>query len=295
MIAAAWSAVGGAVLLLIGVANLSSVAISPDGHRYLAAGAGRPVPHPFAGRWLLPRVLGAAPGRWQWSTRLHLLALPPLTTLWLEPWIADQTARTVGGLMVCGLTGLWRSSLFRPVLVEAPAMAWSLGCAVLLQHGWWAPALAAAIVAAAIKETSPLFAACFAWHPLPLAALAVSAGLRLAVRTGPDPMGEEELLAHPVRTGLLSHMDRWFSLRELLLPWGAGTLALLAVDASFTPMLVTAVVIGYGQLLVATGTVRLYQWAFPPVLLGAVSVIPPRWLVAALAVHLLNPWAGPGR
>jgi hypothetical protein len=291
----AWVFLGGGVLAALGYVNLSTMEISPDGRRYLAAGAGRAVPYPFALRWLLPWICEASVRRWQVCAIVHLLALPPLTTLWLSFWIHDDVLLTVGGLLMCGLAGIWRIQLHRPVLVDSPAVAWSLGAAVLVQHEMWVAALLAVVVAGSIKETAPVFAACYAWHPLLLLGLLAPLVRRLISTPGPDPMGEESLLRHPLRAGTLSHMDRWFDARSMIAPWGAGVLAVLATDQRIIPMVVITTVLAYAQLLFATGTVRLYQWAAPPVVLAAVGVIPAGWAVAVLLAHLLNPWPGPGR
>jgi hypothetical protein len=58
---------------------------------------------------------------------------------------------------------------------------------------------------------------------------------------------------------------------------------------------VITTVVAYGQLLVATGTARLYQWAAPPVVLGAATVIPARWAIGIPGLHQFNPWAGEGQ
>ncbi len=80
----------------------------------------------------------------------------------------------------------------------------------------------------------------------------------------------------------------------MVTPWGVCVAGLFAGDASILPMLVLTLVLAYGQLLVATDTVRLYQWGAPPLILGTVLVLPTWALGLALVPHLLNPWAGRG-
>jgi hypothetical protein len=149
-------------------------------------------------------------------------------------------------------------------------------------------------VAGSIKETSPIFAACYAWNPVPLLGLVVPLVRRLTSTPGSDPMNEESMLRHPLRAGVLSHKERWFDIRTMAAPWGAALLAVLTTDARIIPMLAVTVILAYAQLLIATGTVRLYQWAAPPMVLAAVGVIPGEWAVFALLFHLLNPYAGTG-
>jgi hypothetical protein len=133
-----------------------------------------------------------------------MVMLPPLLTLWLQPWITDARLRIAGGLLVCGFSGIWRMQLHRPVLVDAPAMAWSIGAALLFQHHLWYLGIACSAVAGSIKETAPGFAACYAWNPLCLIGLLVPVVRGLLARPGADPVGEESLLRDPVRAGRLS-------------------------------------------------------------------------------------------
>jgi hypothetical protein len=293
--AVAWSLAGSVALAWLGYLNLPTMSVSMDGRRYLHAGARQPVPFPFALRWLLPLLCGASVRRWQLLTAAHLVILPPLVTLWIEPWIADDRLRVAGGLLVCGFAGVWRTSLARPVLVDAPAMTWSLGAAILFQHHLWYLGILASLVAGSIKETAPVFAACYAWNPLGLLGLLAPIARRLTVRAGSDPVGEESLLRDPLRTGRLSHMGRWLSPASMLAPWGAAVLAVFTTDPAIIPGLVITTAAAYGQLLFATGTARLYQWAAPPVALAAATVIPARWAIGVLVLHLFNPWAGDGR
>jgi len=290
----AWSLAGSVALAWLGYINLPSMSVSMDGRRYLHAGTRQRVPFPFALRWLLPLLCGASVRRWQLCTMAHLVILPPLVTLWMEPWIADDRLRIAGGLLVCGFAGIWRINLIRPVLVDAPAMTWSVGAAILFQHHLWYLGILGSLVAGSIKETAPVFAACYAWNPLGLLGLLAPIVRGLTARAGSDPVGEESMLRDPLRAGRLSHMGRWLDPASMVAPWGAGVLAAFTTDPAIIPSLVITTVLAYGQLLVATGTARLYQWAAPPVVLGAATVIPARWAIGILVLHQFNPWAGEG-
>lgn len=292
MIAAACTLVAAVGLLALGVLNWPVVAISPDGRRYLAAGAGKAVALPFALRWLLPKVCGASITRWRLCTLCHLALLPPLVAIWLSPWIAQPGLRVVGGLLICGLPGVWRIHIRWPVLIDGAAMAWSLGAAILLERGFWPAGVAAALIAGCIKETAPVFAACYAWNPVALVGLAAPLLRRLTATVGEDLFGQQRLLADPFLASRLYHAGKWFDPLAIATPWGVGLLAVLTTDRRIVPILVVTLVLAYAQVLVATDTSRLYQWAAPPVILGTVSVVPPRFVAALLLVHLLNPWAG---
>ncbi|MFI7114482.1 hypothetical protein ACIBK9_49795 [Nonomuraea sp. NPDC050227] len=281
----------GTFLVLLGMMNVIP-AISPDGRRYLSAGRGEPVSMPFALRWLLPTLCRDRIALWRWSTTLHLLALPVLVTIWLEPWIPDARLRVTGGLMICGLSGVWRIHLRWPVLVDAAAMTWAVAAAVAFQKGMPILGVGLALVSGSIKESGPVFAACYAWNPLALVALVGPLARRLTVRTGEDLMGQPHVTHQPLIASRVHHLGKWFDPKVMILPWGAGVLAVLAEDARFLPMLIVTLALAYGQTVIATDTSRLYQWAAPPVILAAVSVIPDEWAIALLIAHLFNPWAG---
>jgi hypothetical protein len=198
--------------------------------------------------------------------------------------------------MVCGLSGVWRIHLRWPVLVDASSMTWAIGSAIAMQHRYQVLGVALSLVAGCIKETGPVFAACYAWNPLPLIGLVAPILRRLTVSVGTDIFDEQEasILAHPVRAGLSSHRGKWLDPFTMLTPWGIGIIASITSDLTILPMLLTTVALGYGQLLVATDTVRLYQWAAPPVILASMTVVPPVLALPALLIHFINPWSGDG-
>jgi len=283
-------------LYVIGRVRHPGIQVTLDGRRYLAMGGGRPGAMPFALRWLLPAVCGSSVARWRRCTAIHMVLMPVLVSIWLSHWIQDALLLAVGGLLVCGLPGVWRIHLRWPVLVDVTAMTWAVGSAIALQHHYYVLGVALALVAGCIKESGPIFAACYAWHPLALVGLAAPALRRLVAPVGPDIFDEQEasILAHPLRAGLAAHAGRWFDLRVMLTPWGVGLLGGLITPRSTFPMLIITLMLAYGQLLVATDSVRLYQWAAPPLILATISVVPPEFAVVALLVHLLNPWSGDG-
>jgi hypothetical protein len=180
------------------------------------------------------------------------------------------------------------------VLVDPAALCWALLAAVLSLYGMWPAALAVALVAAAMKETTPVFAACFCLNPLLLLALTGPLVRRLSSRGGEDTHNSKAL-ADPIGSARRAHAEHLFDPAVMLAPWGIGVLAVLAHDRTIAVIVALAVLLGYGQLFAAVNTVRLYQWAGPAVALAAASVLPPGWEPAALLVHLFNPLAGGGR
>lgn len=293
---AAWGTVTGvsAGLLAAGVYNEQERELSSDGDRYWSMGEGKRVPYPFAFRWLVPLLCGNSWVRWRACTYLHLLALPVLTAVWLRPQVPREGLAVLGGLMMCGLPGLWRNHLRRPVLVDPVALVWAIGAAILIQYELWLPAVLVVIVAAGAKETAPVFAACFAWHPLPLVGLVVPLVRRLLIAPGADTH-HSRALAEPFAAARDSHAGRMLAATTMLAPWGMGLLAVLNRDTRTVAMLVVVLALAYGQLIVAVNHTRLYQWAAPVVLLAAVAHVPDGYEAAVLAAHVFNPWAGDGR
>ena len=219
------AAAGGVVLRSLGRRREPHPELSPDGRRYLAMAAGRPAPFPFALRWLLPALCSTSLRRWRWCTALHLGALPPLVAYWL--WV-EGTAAVVcvaGGLMVCGLPGVWRLYLRWPVLVDPAAMAWALASAVFAEHRLWLPAVGAALIAGSMKESAPLFAACYAWHPAALVGLVAPLVRAATTRWGDDVEGDDWILDHPILASRREHKGRWFAPGLMLAPWGMCLLA----------------------------------------------------------------------
>jgi hypothetical protein len=183
---AATTSIGALALLGLGRYREQDTEISSDGDRYLTMGGGGAVPYPFMWRWLIPALCRTSIARWRLCTDLHLAFLPVLTAVYIAHWQVRPTAAVVGGLLVCGFPGIWRINIRRPVLVDPAALCWALFAAVLSLYGMWPVALAVALVAAAMKETAPAFAACFCLNPLLLLALAGPLIRRLSSRGGED-------------------------------------------------------------------------------------------------------------
>lgn len=250
--------------------------VTPDGHRYLTLTETR-VPRPFHFRWLIPTICRQSPLRWKVSTYLSVAALAPLAWWYTgSPWMA-----------VCvwlpGIQFNWR----HPVLVDAPGMALALLAAVL----WpvcWPVAVAVVLVAGMVRETAPVWSAVYAWNPLLLVGL-VPVAIRALQRPGPDPCGRDADLAHPIRSSVAAHRNRWLDPYAMVTPWGPLVVSVLAL----TPQLAVALAAGYAQLLVATDSVRLFQWAWPPVALAVVHVAP-AWLPLIAVGIVFNPWKGDG-
>ena len=141
------------------------------------------------------------------------------------------------------------------------------------------------------RETAPVWAAIFAFSPIPLVGLVV-VGLRWLQRQGSDVLDEQNawILKHPLKAALIFHHELWLDPRTMVAPWGG----LLAGLAFLDLRLGVALVAGYAQLLVATDSVRLYQWAAPALALACAHGLP-AWALPFIALSIVfNPWKGSG-
>lgn len=268
----------------------------PDAARYIALARGERVPRPFHLRWLLPKLCETSPTLW-WSV---FLGSWPVAAAGFVGWrlaAGDPWQLAVAGAcLLLALPGILGPRAVIPVGVDMPATALSLVGVALIEWGHPARVVAGVMVlmvATAIRETSPVWAALWSWSVWPLIALCVVAGRALVAKTGPDPLGPkfDEIAAHPVRAALSAHAGRWRDGWLLVAPWGVCVLALVGSDWRLWLVLALA----YGQLLIATDSVRLFQHAAGPVMAaGAVQVVPMSWLPLLVAVHVVW-WRKPER
>lgn len=260
------------------------MSLSPDGVRYLALAGGERVPRPFHFRWLAPSLLGTDEERWRRALIPTSIALA-LSGVQYAGWIA---------LAAVGLTGLrinWRL----PVLVDLHAMSWALIAANVARYDVRV-AVCCALIAGCVKETSPVFAALYAWNPWLLLALAAPA-VRALWKPGPDPLEQiapgslaVRALTHPILAAREAHAGRWFDPRLWVLPWGG----LLAGFYAPTWQVGATLAAAYGQCLIATDTIRLYVWAWPALAAHAGDVVPVGWWPLLIVATVWNPFAGDG-
>ena len=259
--------------------------LTPDSARYLTV---RTPPAPFHLRVLIPWLCGHSAIRWYVATWVGSALIALGTALMAPGWPGIAAAA-----LVLALPSV-RFSLSHVVLVDMAALGLATTSAGLAVHGWIIPALIVALLAGAAKETAPVFAALFAWNPLLLVGLVVPAIVKLVRTPGTDVLNEPEhawILAHPIQAGRKYHHRMVVDAMPVLLtPWGACILALGAPSLQLGATLVVA----YGQLFVATDTVRLYQWAAPVVAVSATSAVDPRWWPLMVLVTLFNPFRGDG-
>lgn len=265
--------------------------LGPDAARYWYAAEGRHLPRPFHLRWALPRLCGHDLTRWwaAWGAGWLLAAAGMFALLADHGW---QTA-AAGTVLLLALPGFIGPSVTIPIGVDIPATGLALCGAALCHHDWWHVGILVIAASACIRETTPIWAALWVWSPVPLIALAAPLIAHVLVDRGPDPLGDkfQQIADHPVRAGLTYHQGRWRDAWLMVAPWGVCLAALVSPS---WPLLLT-LAIAYGQLLIATDTVRLYQHAAGPAMAAAAATqIPTAWLPLALAVHVVW-WRTPER
>lgn len=253
--------------------------LTPDGVRYLSL-VGRRGARPFHLRFGLPLVLRRNVTAWMWCSRLAIVAFGVLVAVYAgSPWMACAA-------FLPGVVFSWR----HPVLVDAMGMMLALLAAVL----WpvlWPAAIVVVLLAGCVRETAPVWAAIYAWNPVMLIGL-LPVIVRAFQRAGTDVLDDENawILRHPIRASRKYHRGLWLDPMVMVAPWGA----LLVGLRSFDVQLGVALAVGYGQLALATDSVRLYQWA-APVLAAATARSVPGWALPFVALGVVfNPWKGQG-
>lgn len=258
--------------------------VTPDGLRYLHPSP----PAPFHRRALLPWLCGEDPRRWLIQAWVGYALLLVGTWGLVGGWQGVAAAA-----LVAPLPGILLGIRF-PVLVDLGALGMATSAAALWVNGIEWAAIVLVVLAGAAKESAPVFAGAFAWSPWLLVGLAAPLLIGLIRKPGAMPeMGDEHqwILDHPIKASRKYHDGMLRSLSPaLLLPWGACVVALAAPSWQLAAVLALA----YGQLLIATDTVRLYQWAAPTVAIAATQAVEPQWWPVLIALTVFNPLRGDG-
>ena len=252
---------------------------SPDGAYYLAMAAGQRVPPPYSRRWLVPLIARLTRMRWEAFSAIAFLAVGPL--------MYELTGQLWCVWLCAWLPGFAINVRF-PVLVDQVAFSLMLGAAVAYQHGNLPVAMALLGLSGQAKESAPFFglALCLSWW---MAAVAVlSAGVAILVGKRMGAPKDRDFMLRPFMVAMTKHdpLD-W---KEMVLPWGGVAVlgAAMLVTGSYTTMAAcmaaASLVMGYGQLLMANDSVRLYQWAAPAVLVW-MAPYHSAWMVLVLVAH----------
>jgi len=262
--------------------------LGPDASRYILAGAGHRVARPFNLRWLLPAVCRQVPRRW-WIVWYASWPVAAGGLAWWGYEAGLEPARWVAlPVLVLALAGVWGPHVVRPVGVDLPGLAVAAVAVAALEAGWWPLALILILVAASVKESMPVWAALWAWHPLLLVGLVVPLVVSFIRRPEIDEVTAQPVLLavhdHPIRTAFEHRNGHWRDAWWMVAPWGACLAALYAPSVRVGAVIAAA----YAQLFVATDTVRLLHTAAGPALaFAAVQVFPIEWLALICALHVV--------
>ena len=272
--------------------------VGPDAARYWFAASGLPVPRPFHVRRVVPRLLGPNPRRW-WI--MWAVSWPTLTAgmVWWRLTAGDPIGLAlVAAALLVALPGILGPAVSIPVQLDLPATAVTVvGVALFEQHRPVGTVAAVVVfaVAASMRETSPIWAALWAWTPIPLVALVVPAVIAWCSTPAPvDPLGDKftDIAKHPVRSAFTAHRGQWRDAGIMLVPWGACLAAL------YGPSWHTVAVVAAAHLVLfaATDTVRLVHHAAGPwVAVAAAHTIPARWAPVAVIAGSVTWWRTPVR
>lgn len=171
--------------------------------------------------------------------------------------------------LVLGLPVLRQSFRF-PVLTDQAALA---ALAVSAATGRWE----FAAIGGLFNEKCPVFGAVLV-SPLALVGLIPAFALHLA---GEKPLpGDPEWLKHPLKEGWRM-IGRLAEPRISVLPWGGALLGFQHLDFRGW----ASVLLGYGQLVAAQDSARLYMYSFLPV----VRAVQPPLLPLAALLCWVNP------
>lgn len=264
---------------------MRQIRLGPDASRYWLMAQGASVARPFYLRWLLPKVCGTDPRRWwlAWGVSWPLIAGG--VAVMTSHRGATGTQALAAAVLCIALPGVWGPVVVRPVGVDLPAMALGVWAAAAASYGLWWVAIPLALAAACVKESAPVWAALWAWHPLLLVALLAPAIRALVASPALDEVTANPTLRaihdKPIHTALSAR--QWRNAWVMVAPWGVCLAALY--DPSVAVCVTLAV--AYLQLIVATDTVRLVHTAAGPTMaIAAAMTIPTPWLLLAVVAHV---------
>ncbi len=194
--------------------------------------------------------------------------------------IASMLGGWKASLLFVTLPGVWFCAV-HPTTVDGPAMLLAWLSALAFQRGWIPLACATSALSGLMHERGPVFAALYAWSPLPLLGLAVPLlmGLRRPALLGATAgLAERRLLGHSLPAALLAHRPFNDLANPAGLLWSLRGLPLIAAYLGASPVAWVSLGVAYASRLLGTDTARFLMWAAPPLCAGANDA--PLWMVA---------------
>lgn len=231
-----------------------------DGRRYTSS---KPQPSPFHRRWCgWPRWLLIA------CSYVGVVFVAATLGAW---WQA---------LVFVTLPGVWFVAT-RPTTVDAPAMALAWASALLIPRNPYAATFLACL-AGCVHERGPVFAALYAWHPLPLVGLVAIGWWRKPA----PPDGDRFVGLSSIRETICVHKPTqdWLSWKQ----WIFATRGLVPLAAlSGVPLSAWgAFAVAGASRIVATDNSRIVLWGAPALIVAMHDV--PMWAVAAHALSFVR-------
>lgn len=271
--------------------------LSPDERFYMNPKEKPPAPYVY--RWL-PRLLFVKNhGAWRWASRLSMFLCGPLLYEVLVMWGLEPQQALLGVWLFVGFNGVFGINHLFLGLVDQLGMVFMLASTLAALKGQVVMSAILALIGGSCSERTPVFAAISAMSFWPLIGIISPILARKFIEPGPIPLPNNPKafwwLKTPVmNVGKKTNGPRIMDWKMMILPWGACAilLPLGCTEASLELLFSAAIalVVGYGQLRIATDTHRLYQWAFVPVL--AISVLSvPLWAYPLIIV--LHPFLKP--
>jgi hypothetical protein len=138
------------------------------------------------------------------------------------------------------------------------------------------------------KESCFVYSTLISWNPYAvLGAVPVLIRYLTYKSNDKDILNGEQILKHPLQSGIKFHREKILDMKLMLLTWGAGLASVFGVW-DFKQLI--TVLVAYGSQLFATDTQRIYMWCFPCIIAVTVTVIPEAYYVPAVLATWFNPF-----
>ena len=261
-----------------------------DSKRYFAMGRGILQYPPFHKRWLLPYLFKYRDKAWISSTLMIVSLLPVVTYLYLTSLGLTTAQAFFGSMLVLGLNGIYKMNVLHPILVDSYAIFFSLLSAISFLNGNILTGIMFSVIGGCIKESTPVFSFLFGFNALALLGFVSPILCRwYSPHADKDMLGRHGRLDDFIKTSDVLHKGRWFHPAVMLAPWGVCLIALLSTPPVLYWVML-ALLVSYGQVVIATDSVRLYQQSFPVLVYAACLLVPAQFYLILVLVHWLNPY-----
>ena len=255
---------------------------SPDSKRYFAMGSGITQINPFNLRWLLPFICRNNITAWNVFNIGSLILIPVVMYMLLIVKGYSETQSLIGCALVCGLSGVMLVNYIAKYLTDSFGMLMVLCSAIAFQLNNPIAGIIFSCIGSMANEKVFIYSALTSWN-----SLALIGGIPVLIRyllvkpAKTDYLGDTEQLKHPLKLAHQFHKNRYFS---IVLVWGVCILAL----NDMTLQLALTLFVAYLSCIGATDLTRLFQWAFPVVVIATVNVFPIEYTLPLLAIHWFN-------